>query len=77
MIYRKKNGYFPWIGVGEIRKCIMLMFLKERYLYIALKSSDISADSDGKIQFYKLTGSLFKNYSISLQNPWKYAISPM
>ena len=29
-------------------------------LYIALKSSDISADSDCKIQFYKLTGSLFK-----------------
>lgn len=47
------------------------------YLYIALKSSDISADSDCKIQFYKLTGTLFKNYSISLQNPWKNAISPM
>ena len=24
----RKHGYFPWIDVGEIRKCIMLMFLK-------------------------------------------------
>ena len=65
MIYRK-NGYFPWVGVGEIRKSIMLMFLKAT---VSLHCTKIIGHFGGlwrqnTILQTDWLWSLFKNYSI-------------